>query len=95
MKRIKLMADYECFPLWETSPGTGNIDPDTLPISQNLKNDLNAWAKSYDETLNHSDPLNSGFNTENDEKAFHDKACELSNKLQEELGEDFLIIMET
>jgi len=35
---IKLMADYQCFPLWEASPGkVGNVDPNTLPISEGLK----------------------------------------------------------
>lgn len=38
MKTIKLMADYDCFPLWKSSPGeVGNIDPEDLPISYDLK----------------------------------------------------------
>ncbi|KES16178.1 hypothetical protein GASC598I20_006050, partial [Gilliamella apicola SCGC AB-598-I20] len=34
MKKIKLMADYECYPLWIDSDNeVGNIDPDSLLIS--------------------------------------------------------------
>ncbi len=34
MKRIKLMADYDCYPLWlDSDDEVGNIDPDVLPIS--------------------------------------------------------------
>jgi hypothetical protein len=47
MKNIKLMADYQCHPLWNMSPGEyGDINPDDLPISQELKDQLNAWARA-------------------------------------------------
>jgi hypothetical protein len=52
MRTIKVMADYQCFPLWEASPGeVGNIDPDDLPISHILKERLAAWARAFDATL--------------------------------------------
>ncbi|MHC5729637.1 MAG: hypothetical protein ACYTXY_37035 [Nostoc sp.] len=34
-EKIKLMADYGCYPLWwVSSDKIGNIDPETLPLSQ-------------------------------------------------------------
>ena len=44
-EKIKLMADYQCFPLWDASQEGGgrNIDPDELPISLSLKARLNLW----------------------------------------------------
>ena len=44
-KRIKLMADYECFPLWGQSDDLPiNIDPQTLPLT----------SETVQELLNHS-----------------------------------------
>ncbi|BDI18607.1 hypothetical protein ANSO36C_44090 [Nostoc cf. commune SO-36] len=34
-EKIKLMPDYGCYPLWwVSSDKIGNIDPETLPLSQ-------------------------------------------------------------
>ena len=32
VKKIELMADYNCYPLWWAN-GDGNIDPSTLPLT--------------------------------------------------------------
>ena len=89
MRTIKMMADYECFPLWEASPGqVGNIDPATLPISKHLQDDLLSWAAAYDLTLNREDPLSSGFSTPQQEEAFRKTAQELAYRLKTELGSD-------
>ena len=56
------MADYGCFPLWETDPDrAGDIDPCSLPIDEALRERLAAWAAAYDSTLNQDDPPHSGF----------------------------------
>lgn len=53
MKSIRLMADYQCLPLWNMSPGEySDMDPDDHLISQDLKDQLNAWARVFDATLN-------------------------------------------
>jgi hypothetical protein len=92
MRALKLMADYGCFPLWEASPGhVGNVDPETLPISESLKTDLARWAASYDKTLNADEPLRSGFEAEADEKQFKQQGHVLGKRLQAELGADWMI----
>ena len=92
MRTIKLMADYDCFPLWEASPGVvGNIDPASLPISKALKADLMTWAESYNETLNRDDPAKSGFNIKEAEDQFKLQGKALSERLQAELGSGHLI----
>ena len=71
MRVIKLMADYQCFPLWEACLGqVGNIGPEDLPISHELKTELYDWAQIYDETINMDDPLSSGFQCDSDESEF-------------------------
>jgi hypothetical protein len=92
MKRIKLMADYGCFPLWGVSLNEiGNINPDDLPLSVGLKDDLLAWGRTYDQTLNMDDPSKSGFRTAEDESEFKHAGLRLGEKLKDELGEDFFV----
>lgn len=92
MRKIKVMADYQCHPLWDVSPEMyGDVDPNTLPISTELKQQLADWAREFDETLNMSDPASSGFKSSEAEAAFKMKGVQISEKLQEELGAGFLI----
>lgn len=92
MKYIKLMADYECFPLWENAPGEiGNIDPDSLPISDDLKCMLYEWAKRYDQTLNLADPINSGFRDEFDIVSFVNEGKVILSLLSKELGKEYVV----
>lgn len=96
MKKIKLMADYECYPLWIDSDNeVGNIDPDSLLISDSLKNELNKWSDDYDKTLNSDNPLESGFKTINEEIAFKKKGKCLQEKLQIELGNNYDVIYQS
>lgn len=92
MREIKLMADYQCFPLWEASPGiVGNIDPASLPISLGLKNLLHEWSGEYDATLNLEDPALSGFCSDAAHAEFQRKGQFLAAALQAELGEGYRI----
>mgnify|MGYP003576611809 FL=1 len=89
------MADYQCFPLWEASPGeVGNIDPDALPISQNLKDRLAAWARAFDATLNMDYPPNSGFESDEVETEFKRAGCRLAEQLRVELGPEFTVTVQ-
>lgn len=92
MRAIKLMADYQCFPLWEASPGeVGNIDPNELPISQDLKARLSNWARQYDETLNMDYPPDSGFESAGAEAEFKQEGLRLAEQLRVELGPEYEI----
>lgn len=92
MRTLKLMADYDCFPLWEASPGqVGNIDPETLNISAELKGDLAEWARFFDQTLNRDDPANSGFASTEAENAFKMQGRTLGERLQTELGAAYVV----
>jgi hypothetical protein len=92
MRTIKLMADYECFPLWEASPGiVGNIDPEDLPISSSLQQRLIAWAEKFTATLNMDDPPSSGFESEQEARAFRQEGEVLVQCLQKELGASYVV----
>lgn len=93
MKAIKLMANYECHPLWHASNDQfGDIAPEDLPLSEGLKSRLHEWARLYDETQDKDSPLNSGFKSEELEAEFKAKGHRLATQLQNELGSDFVVI---
>ena len=92
MRAIKLMADYQCHPLWGLSPEEfGDIDPESLPISTGLKEALADWARTYDATLNMADPASSGFESEEARARFRQQGELLALQLKEELGPGFRI----
>ncbi|AUT64907.1 hypothetical protein [Paraburkholderia terrae] len=92
MRKIKLMADYQCFPLWEASPGVvGNINPQDLPISSLLKQKLMTWAATFDATLNMNDPASSGFENEQAANEFRLEGETLARSLQNELGAAYVV----
>ena len=92
MRKIKLMPDYQCFPLWEASQDiVGNIDPQDLPISSSLKKRLLSWAAKFDATLNINDPAISGFESEKTANEFRQDGDAIARNLQDELGADYII----
>jgi len=81
------MADYGCFPVWESDPAlVGNVDPSTLPISAFLCARLLAWAAVYDATLVRDDPAQSGFLSPVAEQAWLSEGAQLTEALRQELG---------
>lgn len=92
MKAIKLMADYQCHPLWDMTIGEyRDIDPADLPLSDGLKRQLTEWARRYDETLNMESPQDSGFKSEELETEFRVEGHRLAQCLREELGPTFAV----
>ncbi|HRD27731.1 MAG TPA: hypothetical protein PLO65_05470 [Caulobacter sp.] len=95
MRSLRLMADYQCFPLWEASPGlVGNVDPATLPLSADLRADLLAWAAAFDATLDLDDPARSGFTEAASRARFRLEGESLGQRLREELGPGWPVILD-
>ena len=93
MKKIKLMADYHCYPLWDMSQGNyGDIDPASLPISIKLKEDLIKWSEIYNNTLDLDNPQKAGFKDNEDEEIFKLEGKRLAERLKEELGEEYIVM---
>ncbi|QTA85341.1 hypothetical protein [Desulfonema magnum] len=90
---IKLMADYECFPLWKCEEtGAANVDTDSLPLSAKTKKRLRSWAECYDSTLNLEYPASSGFATKEDQQAFEEEGKSLCKILVEELKDTYKVV---
>ena len=93
MKTIKLMADYECWPLWcGPAHDPGNINPSTLPLTGETRDRLRRWADAYDATLDPDDPASSDFPSDATREAFEEEGVQLWHTLQVELGADYLVL---
>jgi hypothetical protein len=90
MRRLRVMPDYRCWPVWEDEE-VGNVDPGTLPISTALRRRLLDWAAAFDATLNDDDPSGSGFATEEQKLDHETEGRRLAMALQRELGPDFSV----
>lgn len=67
----------------------GDINPQSLPLSKKLADQLEAWSKVYDLTLNKEDPNYSGFSSQAEKQAYEDQGIELWRQLDQELSEDY------
>ncbi|PSF35676.1 hypothetical protein C7H19_15675 [Aphanothece hegewaldii CCALA 016] len=90
LKKIKLMPDYQCFPLWDMEE-PDNIDPKDLPLKKALIDDLYKWAESFDAVLNWTDPTLSGFKNEQDAEAFETEGIRLWLLLREQLKPNYAV----
>ncbi|MEH2000215.1 MAG: hypothetical protein V7L00_15945 [Nostoc sp.] len=92
-EKIKLMADYGCYPLWWVSPEkVGNIDLETLPLIPETIKRLDKWEEIYNATLNWQDPANSPDLSEEAEAAFEEEGISLWKQLQTELAPNYQVV---
>jgi uncharacterized Zn finger protein len=92
-EKIKLMADYGCYPLWWAgSDKVGDIDPETMPLSEETVSRLEKWADIYDAKLNWEDPGNSPDLSPEAAAAFEQEGISLWKQLQKELAPDYEVI---
>jgi hypothetical protein len=90
MRLLRVMTDYDCDPIWEVLPsGLKNVDPGTLPISEELVDRIDAWRTAYDATLDQNDPTRSGFLSVDAENAFEAEGMSIWRALRAELGSDY------
>jgi hypothetical protein len=90
-KKLKLMADYQCHPIWIAAEEGGfkNINPATLPLTQKTIERLQEWSNIYNSSLNLEDPHNSGFLNDQETTDFELEGILLWRRLREELGYDY------
>jgi len=90
-KKIELLADYSCYPLWDRDDG-GDIEPWELPLSEATIERLLNWQDIYDGTIDWDDPAAAGFAGEQEEIAFEIEGISLWKQLQQELGDEYEIV---
>jgi multisubunit Na+/H+ antiporter MnhC subunit len=93
-KRIKVMADYQCDPLWALDEERyGCFAPEMLDLSPQLAADLNAWAVAYDTSRNLDDPANSHW-TDAQHAAHAAEGRRLAGRLKRERPDLMVYVME-
>ncbi|MEU4419693.1 hypothetical protein AB0F81_03645 [Actinoplanes sp. NPDC024001] len=86
--RIKVMADYGCWPLWVWDPDERIFDtrePAELGLSASLVGRLEAWQQWHESMINIADPYDSRVVTEAEEKAFAEEGRLLAGRVSAEL----------
>lgn len=90
---IKLMADYQCWPLWWVDDArVGDIDPHDLPLTPRTIARLTTWAATFDATLNWQDPAASVWPSPAARAAFEQEGIALWVRLREELQPDYTVV---
>ena len=93
MKTIKLMPDYQCWPLWWAEKDqVGNIDPKQLPLSISTQQALLRWADTYDKSLNMEDPASSPPWTAEESANFEKEGLRLWRVLRKELKDNYRVL---
>jgi len=59
VRRVKLMAETHCDPLWALDGDHAPISPFAFGLSDVLARDIDAWADAYTRSYNPEDPANS------------------------------------
>ncbi|MNV08226.1 hypothetical protein D3C71_986880 [compost metagenome] len=88
--KLKVMADYGCFAIWDDEFPTGAIDPASLPLTPGLVDDLQQWADTFDSMLNWDDPHENHWTAER-EQAFNAQGRMLTCRVAVELGSGYAV----
>ncbi len=86
MRRVRLGWEYFCSGLWEFDPDDEwvSIEPENLPISDRLGEDIRRWAAEQTEAYNGTDSV-----SDEARAAWDARATTLVHRLSEELPGDF------
>jgi hypothetical protein len=86
-KKLKLMPDYDCFPLWWIDHPAGKIavEPDEVPLAPETRARLERWAQAFDDQLDRANPPASRFDKA-DWARFDEEGLAIWGLLQRELG---------
>lgn len=93
-RRVKVMADYDCHPLWALDEGHyGCFAPEELGLSPELAGDLGAWADAFTASLNRDDPANSLW-TDEQQRAHDEQGRTLARRLARERPDLMVYVMD-
>jgi hypothetical protein len=92
IRRIKLMADFGCHPIWHVDGSeVGNIDPGELGLSAALVERLATWAEAYEGIMDWGDPGSAGFASPQDEAQFDAEGARLAEQIRAQLGDEWRV----
>ncbi|MGR9194713.1 hypothetical protein [Rhizobium leguminosarum] len=86
-RRLKLMAEVQCWAIWDMDK-PDNINPYTLPISQELAEDINQWSDRFDSIYKLDQPnfqIDISFSSKQEEDRFYDDGWRILDRLKSEM----------
>ena len=91
-RQIKLMWDYECWPLWQHDGEIfDTVDPSSFPLSEQTLARLAAWASIPDKKLTEVEYPPDMTWTEDEKKRFEQEGLDLWKALRHELGRNYYV----
>ena len=90
VKRIKLMPDYNCYPIWDMDE-VDNINPQDLPLKTETIHRLNAWADLFECGLDWHDPGGKSLWSEEDTNLYQQEGLSLWHQLHQELTPEYKV----
>jgi hypothetical protein len=93
VRHIEIIPEYFACPITDRDAGEEMYMED-VPISQSLKDRLQAWAERFDATIDVTHPYespNPGFASPEDQADFVAQGYVLWHDLQQELGQEFVM----
>ncbi len=88
--KIKVMPESKAYALWDDEFATGDIAPESLPLSKELVLDLNRWGEFFEQKLDWDDPAAYHW-TEAEELDFEAKGRALTSRVAKELGATYWV----
>lgn len=92
MRKIIIMSEYNCYPLWEAKEdGLINFEAYELGISYELAKKIEDWGEQFELTYNADDPVSSSFKSEDEKKNFIATGNLILKELRSALSRNFEI----
>ena len=91
-QKIRLQDEYDWFSLFldtEDFDDSEYMDPSDLPLSQELIKDILDWEETFNAQIDRQIGQNSGFKTDQEQKAFDARGPVFARRLQAELGSEY------
>lgn len=86
-KTIKLMSDYQCYPLWAMgNEAPANLAPNTLPLSSETLLGLEKWAAMFDSWMDLEEPASTTEPSATQVATFEAEGIRLWKQLRRELA---------
>ncbi len=93
-KRIKVMAEYRCDPLWALDEDRyGCFPPEMIALSPELTSDLDAWAAVYDTAFDPDNPADGPWSKEQ-HRAHSAEGRRLAQRLKRERPDLMIYVLE-
>lgn len=89
-KRIRLSADYQCWPLWwDGQEEAGEISPDQLLLNPETVNRIEKWADWFDSWMDFENAPDGKDPDDEEFESFEWEGIEIWKSLRKELAPDY------